>query len=62
MTMVTQGTITSITRTAITVIPMLMTTSTETNLDHISEEDPASLFRLMTWLSPAFPVGAFSYS
>ncbi|MGC2855036.1 urease accessory protein UreF [Novispirillum sp. DQ9] len=24
--------------------------------------DPASLYRLMTWLSPAFPVGAFTYS
>lgn len=24
--------------------------------------DHATLFRLMTWLSPAFPVGAFSYS
>jgi urease accessory protein len=24
--------------------------------------DPAALFRLMTWLSPAYPVGAFSYS
>jgi urease accessory protein len=24
--------------------------------------DHAALFRLMTWLSPAFPVGAFSYS
>lgn len=39
---------------------MLMTTSTESGLDHIPEE--ASLFRLMTWLSPAFPVGSFSYS
>jgi urease accessory protein len=24
--------------------------------------DPAALYRLMAWLSPAFPVGAFSYS
>jgi len=24
--------------------------------------DPASLYRLMAWLSPAYPVGAFSYS
>src|SRR5438309_626073 len=23
---------------------------------------PAALYRLMAWLSPAFPVGAFSYS
>lgn len=25
-------------------------------------DDPAALYRLMAWLSPAFPVGAFSYS
>src|ERR1700754_1245325 len=24
--------------------------------------DPSQLYRLMTWLSPSFPVGAFSYS
>jgi urease accessory protein len=24
--------------------------------------DPAALYRLMTWLSPAYPIGAFSYS
>jgi urease accessory protein len=28
----------------------------------ISEGEAAALYRLMTWLSPAFPVGAFSYS
>jgi urease accessory protein len=28
-------------------------------IDHI---EPAALFRLMAWLSPAYPVGAFSYS
>jgi urease accessory protein len=27
-----------------------------------NEIDPRALVRLMTWLSPAFPVGAFSYS
>jgi urease accessory protein len=27
-----------------------------------SEGDAATLYRLMTWLSPSFPVGAFSYS
>jgi urease accessory protein len=26
------------------------------------ESEAAALYRLMTWLSPAFPVGAFSYS
>src|SRR3954454_6027569 len=24
--------------------------------------DPSQLYRLMAWLSPSFPVGAFSYS
>jgi len=31
-------------------------------VDSLSAEDAAALYRLMTWLSPAFPVGAFSYS
>jgi urease accessory protein len=30
--------------------------------DEFSESEAASLYRLMTWLSPSFPVGAFSYS
>jgi len=32
------------------------------DVDGISEPEAAALYRLMTWLSPAFPVGAFSYS
>ena len=28
----------------------------------LSADEAAALYRLMTWLSPAFPVGAFSYS
>jgi urease accessory protein len=28
----------------------------------MNENEAAALYRLMTWLSPAFPVGAFSYS
>lgn len=28
----------------------------------IAESEAAALYRLMTWLSPSFPVGAFSYS
>ena len=28
----------------------------------LPENEAAALYRLMTWLSPAFPVGAFSYS
>ena len=30
--------------------------------DAMKENEAAALYRLMTWLSPAFPVGAFSYS
>jgi urease accessory protein len=46
---------------------MLMTTSKPPGppgieADSLSGEQAAALYRLMTWLSPAFPVGAFSYS
>jgi urease accessory protein len=30
--------------------------------DRIDASEAATLYRLMTWLSPSFPVGAFSYS
>src|SRR5882757_3250440 len=46
-------------------IPMLMTTSKAPPTEHRSgmkQGEAAALYRLMTWLSPAFPVGAFSYS
>jgi urease accessory protein len=53
----------------ITAIPMLMTTSKPADVGPpdrpdaaLSADAAAALFRLMTWLSPAFPVGAFSYS
>jgi urease accessory protein len=36
---------------------MMITKSTGTNMD-----PEAALYRLMTWLSPAYPVGGFSYS
>ena len=48
-----------------TVIPMLMTTNRPPPPDDpaaMTEAEGAALYRLMTWLSPAFPVGAFSYS
>ena len=49
--------------TPITVIPMLMTTNTDGGKIASPEaQESAALFRLMTWLSPSFPVGAFSYS
>ncbi len=40
---------------------MLMTTSEPGNA-FCDEVDASSLYRLMTWLSPSFPVGGFSYS
>jgi urease accessory protein len=42
---------------------MLMTTAKpEPPGFGMSEAEAAALYRLMTWLSPSFPVGAFSYS
>jgi urease accessory protein len=48
---------------------MLMTTSKPEDIASHAEhamsftaDEGAALYRLMTWLSPAFPVGAFSYS
>jgi urease accessory protein len=49
----------------ITVIPMLMTTNRLTPAaagGGMTEREAAALYRLMTWLSPSFPVGGFSYS
>ena len=65
-------TITTITMTSIattititTITPMLMTTSEPAPADAqsgMNADEAAALYRLMTWLSPSFPVGAFSYS
>jgi urease accessory protein len=53
----------SMTTITTTVIPMLMTTNDRDRDALASEaEESAALFRLMTWLSPSFPVGSFSYS
>jgi urease accessory protein len=59
----------SIATTIITAIPMLMTTSKPAEFTPLAQsgaalsaDEAAALYRLMTWLSPAFPVGAFSYS
>lgn len=65
ITAVTTITMTSIATTSIiTATPMLMSTSSaEPPAERaMSEAEAAALYRLMTWLSPAFPVGAFSYS
>ncbi len=48
--------------TIITAIPMLMTISEPANPTALTEREAAALYRLMTWLSPAFPVGGFAYS
>jgi urease accessory protein len=53
------------TMTMITAIPMLMTTNEGPPVGDrgtMNENEGAALYRLMTWLSPAFPVGSFSYS
>ena len=63
MTAITMTTIATTTTTTIT--PMLMTTSEPAPADEhggMTADEGAALYRLMTWLSPAFPVGAFSYS
>jgi urease accessory protein len=66
MIMMTIITTTSIAiTTIITAIPMLMTTNKSPPIEgrsEMKEAEAAALYRLMTWLSPAFPVGAFSYS
>jgi len=41
---------------------MLMTTAKAAGNVGMSAAEAAALYRLMTWLSPSFPVGAFSYS
>ena len=68
MTMVTVTTITMITAiiitTTVTGTLMLMTTNSAAppTRTAMTDAEAAALYRLMTWLSPAFPVGAFSYS
>ena len=48
--------------TMITATSMLMTTNELVGTGDLAEREAAALYRLMTWLSPAFPVGGFSYS
>ena len=61
---ITTSIATTITITTIT--PMLMATNEPVPVDgdrrDMSDAEAAALYRLMTWLSPSFPVGAFSYS
>jgi urease accessory protein len=45
-----------------TATPMLMTTSELPRPEAMTQAEAAALYRLMTFLSPAFPVGAFAYS
>ncbi len=63
MTIIICMTSTAATTNIIMAIPMLMTTSERTrSLEAMTELDSAGLYRVLTWLSPAFPVGGFSYS
>ena len=67
ITMMAIITTTSIATTIITttITPMLMTTSDPAPpgvSGGMTDDEAAALYRLMTWLSPSFPVGAFSYS
>ena len=66
MMMVTTITMTTTVVTSIitTAIPMLMTTNEPPFDDDgpMTEAEQAALYRLLTWLSPSFPVGGFSYS
>jgi urease accessory protein len=50
------------TTTITTATTMLMTTNEPVDAGRLTEREAAALYRLMTWLSPAFPVGGFSYS
>src|SRR3982750_4204363 len=59
----------TITTTSIAITPiittatsMLMTTNEPVAARGLAEREAAALYRLMTWLSPAFPVRGFSYS
>lgn len=64
-TTVTTVIMTSIAVTTITTTPMLMTTNEPDPAavsDGMTGDEAKALYRLMTWLSPSFPVGAFSYS
>jgi urease accessory protein len=64
VTMITIPMMSIATASITTATPMLMTTNSVApdNARTMSESEVASLYRLMTWLSPSFPVGAFSYS
>ncbi len=61
MTIIMTSTATTSTIT-IMAIPMLMTTSEPDAWVAMEAAEAAALYRLLTWLSPSFPVGGFSYS
>jgi len=65
ITIITISTSMMATRTIITAIPMLMTANSlerPNTAVGMTQSEAASLYRLMTWLSPSFPIGAFAYS
>ena len=61
---VTITTMTITIMTTVTGTPMLMTTNSADPPARavMTDAEAAALYRLMTWLSPAFPVGGFAYS
>jgi urease accessory protein len=61
-TSIAATTIPTIMRMALPATPTRMTASETDSAEPLSGAQGAVLYRLMTWLSPAFPVGAFSYS
>jgi urease accessory protein len=62
MAIVTMTITTMAITTITTTIPMLMTINRAVFDGGAAADDAAALYRLLTWLSPSFPVGAFSYS
>jgi urease accessory protein len=55
----------SIATTSITTATAMLMTTNNAQLPEVramSESEAGALYRLMTWLSPSFPVGAFAYS
>lgn len=45
-----------------TVMITITAMGTTTTIDSADSLDPAALYKLMAWFSPAYPIGAFSYS
>jgi urease accessory protein len=62
ITMITMMSIATTSTTTATAMLMTTNSAAPDQARAMSEGELAALYRLMTWLSPSFPVGAFSYS